>query len=264
MKNQEISGKIIRMSDNCTLGIIGRKTLLKDINGKQLFIGDVVLYSFETDGCQYSTESIVCDIRGNIWGIWNTFQRDIENFNVKKIKNYTQLKDGEVYKDYNVKVVLDKPQNQIQKENEKQNNKIILQQQLQQLKKQVDKIEREIKREDEREKLKREENIKEDIAKISLTKTEEVKCEQYINESVVKFKRENIKVNYYTIRFKRDGRKIICTYGRGNTVGIGVAKCNSKDEFNYGKGTTIAELRARSDFYNKVVEREINKIVEGD
>lgn len=74
---------------------------------------------------------------------------------------------------------------------------------------------------------------------------------QQISGDKIKIKSNDKKTNIYNIAYKRKGRKIVCEFSSGIFKGVGIAKCNHEDEFDYGKGMLLAELRARSDFYKK-------------
>lgn len=107
----------------------------------------------------------------------------------------------------------------------------------------------------------KETNIKEAIATIKLIKTEKIETTQIIDEIKVKLKKNNEKTNDYNITYRREGNKIICTFSNGIYTGIGIARCNPEDEFNYFDGCILAEHRARSDFYIKVAEGYANTIL---
>ncbi len=116
------------------------------------------------------------------------------------------------------------------------------QQRLNELKVEMEKLEKEI----------AEENINEYIGSCTVHKVEDICFQQHISKEKVKFKEHDIKDGDYTIEYIRNGNKVICTFSNGYTIGKGISKCHHDDKFNYGKGAIIAELRARSDFYNKV------------
>lgn len=98
----EVKGRLERVNSGEVLGAIGTKTPLLDINGKQLFIGDVV--GFKDNDVE---DSIVCTKKGDIMGIFGTVQDTIARHGIQKLKSYEELKDEEVYRGC-VKIVLDK------------------------------------------------------------------------------------------------------------------------------------------------------------
>ncbi|GAA0083396.1 hypothetical protein [Clostridium sp. CTA-6] len=89
------------IQDSCNKYPIGIETPLTDINGKLLLTGDTV-------SLNNGHQTVVCTPRGDIMGIWGTNKKGIYEFNVKKIKSYKDLKNGEEFKGYNLKVVLEK------------------------------------------------------------------------------------------------------------------------------------------------------------
>lgn len=48
----------------------------------------------------------------------------------------------------------------------------------------------------------------------------------------------------------RNGNVITCIIKSAIFKGVGIAKCNSADKFDYDKGCILAEARANADFYN--------------
>jgi len=103
VKKEEVKGKLVILHSNKECDSIGIPTPLFDVEGESLYTGDVVKIDL---GIGNRVTSIVCTKKGSIVGLWNANQFDITSFCVKKIKSYTELKDGELY--YGVKVILDK------------------------------------------------------------------------------------------------------------------------------------------------------------
>lgn len=103
------------------------------------------------------------------------------------------------------------------------------------------------------------ENIKENIATGTIHRTEEVMMSQLIDDSKIKLNNfKNTEVNY-TIIYKRNGNKVICEFTNGNTIGIGIARCHEDDNFNYYTGMSIAEYRARANFYTNAAQKQVKK-----
>ncbi|HCL4447137.1 TPA: hypothetical protein N2D16_002742 [Clostridium botulinum] len=99
---------------------IGIETNKIDIKGKKLFTGDVV--AIENKFGQ-KRNSIVCTKKGQIMGILQVSlsQEGINNRNVTKIKSYKDLKNGEEFERYSLKVVLEET-----KQNHVENIKYII------------------------------------------------------------------------------------------------------------------------------------------
>lgn len=239
---EEIKGKLKRINYifNEEEYQIGLSTPLVDINNKPLYTGDVV----SLEDCE---DSIVCTERGDIMGIWGGKQESIKEYEVRKIKSYKELKNGEIYRDcLEVKLEeLNKKESKIVKESK-------LQKQLREVEKQAETLRKKIKTQEN------EKNINENIAEYKVERTEIIKGTQYISKDKLKLKLEDTKTSKYEITYIREGYKIICEFSNDAIVGTGVAKCNPDDEFDYHKGIIIAESRARSDFYNKIAEKHIN------
>lgn len=95
--NKNIKGYILTCGG--TKYPIGIETSLTDIDGKHLSTGDTV-------SLEHGSKTVVCTARGDIMGIWGGNQGVINDFKVKKIKSYKDLKNGEEFEGYNLKVVL--------------------------------------------------------------------------------------------------------------------------------------------------------------
>ena len=104
------------------------------------------------------------------------------------------------------------------------------------------------------------ETVEENIAEVKVIRVEKIEINQFINKDKIWLKPKNEKENKYDITYKRKGRKTICEFRCQCIVGKGIASCDPKDKFDYLTGITIAELRARSDFYKKVAEYHIKTI----
>lgn len=96
--NKNIKGYILTCGG--TKYPIGIETSLTDIDGKHLSTGDTV-------SLEHGSKTVVCTARGDIMGIWGGNQGVINDFKVKKIKSYKNLKNGEEFEEYNLKVVLE-------------------------------------------------------------------------------------------------------------------------------------------------------------
>ena len=108
-KIEEPKGFELKLSSSYkTMDKIGSETFVKDIEGKLLFVGDVVQFE---DG--YT--SIVCTKECNIMGIWNgDIKPLIVRYQVRKVKSYTELKAGEKYCD-TVDVIVEVPNLEVDK-----------------------------------------------------------------------------------------------------------------------------------------------------
>lgn len=66
-----------------------------------------------------------------------------------------------------------------------------------------------------------------------------------------------------TITFYQNGTTITCVFvSESCHKGVGVARCSPKDTFDIYKGVTIAELRARENFYKNLCNSFIDGFME--
>lgn len=66
------------------------------------------------------------------------------------------------------------------------------------------------------------------------------------------YPKEFKKSNLRTMKYYRNKNVITCVMTKGGFKGVGIAKCNSKDNFDYSKGIRLAEMRARSNYYKDI------------
>lgn len=52
----------------------------------------------------------------------------------------------------------------------------------------------------------------------------------------------------------RNGNVVTCVVESGRHKGVGIAKCNPKDKFNYDKGCELAEARANINFHESIAK----------
>jgi hypothetical protein len=198
IKKKEIKGKLVNTFGNEVYGIIGVKTPLSDVNSKPLYTGDIV----SIEDCD---TSIVCTSRGDIMGIWGGQQRDIQEFNVKKIKSYSELKKDETCH-YAVEIVCDKVEHKVETKGDKINiNTLTLEQQLKDLQSQIAKVESQIKQSQIK-------NINEKIGKYKIKKTAEIVGEQYISKDKISLGLNKTEQVNYEITYERKGNKVICKF----------------------------------------------------
>lgn len=57
------------------------------------------------------------------------------------------------------------------------------------------------------------------------------------------------KVNTRKMAYYKNKNVITCVIKKGSLKGVGIAKCNPKDKFDYHTGMVLAELRARENYY---------------
>lgn len=116
-----ILAAVFILSGKCRIGDVGEATPLKDITGKGLFVGDIVIVStIDSMGiCDNHGLSVVCsdkwtsysdgthvakegDIEYFVMGIKNVdfMGKDSEKWIVKRVKSFEDIIAGEHWKDY--------------------------------------------------------------------------------------------------------------------------------------------------------------------
>lgn len=70
------------------------------------------------------------------------------------------------------------------------------------------------------------------------------------------------KVNRRKMTYYKNKNVITCVIKKGSLKGVGIAKCNPRDKFDYHTGMVLAELRAKEDYYKNtslVIIRNLRK-----
>lgn len=119
-------------------------------------------------------------------------------------------------------------------------------------------LERQLKREKNNLKSTKEQGL---LCKMKTVHNVSLRVEDFTKEGVGFEPIDNVENNFKFIYYK-DGFKTTCImtskemYG---VSGVGVARCNSDiDEYNIDFGMTLANLRAKSDYYKKLADKYID------